>query len=118
MKTLHYKTLKGLLKQTANTQVTAEQLFNKRIYIRGAWRNIELSEEAQNEACKLFANYCVKTKNRALDMAYRLKYGYGDFSLFQGFYFELSKNNEVFISNSLSGEAFNYCVITYLKRYC
>lgn len=117
MKTLHYKTLKGLLKQTADTQVTAEQLFKKRLYIRRAWRNVELSENAHIEACKLFANYCVKNKNRALDMAYSLKCGYGDFSLFQCFYFSLHKG-DIIISNSLSGEAFNHCVRNYLKKYC
>lgn len=117
MKTLHYKTLKGLLKQTANTQITAEQLFNKRLYIRGAWRNIELSEEALTEASNLFANYCVKTKSRANAMAEALNARRGDLSLFQCFYISLH-NGKIIISNSLSGEAFNYCVRTYLKRYC
>lgn len=117
MKTLKYKTLKGLLKQCLHTQITAENLLNKRVYIRGTWHNILLSEEANKEFTEMLANYCVKSKSRANEMADSLKDGYGDFSLFQCFYIELWRNN-VYISTSLSGEGFRYCVRTYLKKYC
>lgn len=117
MKTIKYKTLNGLLRQCLYTQLTAEALFSGRIYLRGKWCNIELSEEALTEAGELFANYCVKTKSRATAMAKGLKARRGDLSLFQCFYFS-SHNGKVFISNSLSGEAFNHCVRNHLKKYC
>ena len=117
MKTRKYKTLKGFLNQCRYNQLTAEQLFTGRVYIRGRWCNVELSENARTEASKLLASYCVKTRSRAKAMADALNARNGDLSLFQCFYFYL-RNGEIFISNSLSGEAFNYCVRMYLKKWC
>lgn len=92
-----YKTLRGLLANHAG-QMTIENMFNnRRIYKSGCgWCNFELSER-RNEVAEGLAN------------------GWGDMSLFQCFYISYSKKYGVHCSNSLSGEAFNYCRRKYLR---
>lgn len=118
MGTYKFKTLRGLLRASSG-QLTAEAVFNGRVYLsRGrGWSNVVLSDRARLEAAQLFAAYCVASKARRADMVEALAAGRGDLSLFQCFYFEDSRRG-VQISNSLSGEAFNYCVRQYLRRYC
>lgn len=119
MRTYRFKTLRGLMRASSG-QLTAEAVFSGRVYLsRGrGWCNVVLSDCARQEAAQLFAAYCVASKARRADMVEALAAGRGDFSLFQCFYFDLYFNSMPKISNSLSGEAFNYCVRQYLRRYC
>lgn len=111
-----YKTLRGLLVHH-NGHMTIENLFNKRrIYKSGrGWCNFELSEEATQEAAEMFANYLYSKGERRNEVADALARGRGDFSLFQCFFIEYSKRRGVCCSNSLSGNAFNYCRRKYLR---
>lgn len=118
MRTYKFKTLRGLMRASSG-QLTAEAVFNGRVYLSSGrgWCNVVLSDRARLEAAQLFAAYCVTSKARRADMAEALAAGRGDFSLFQCFYF-VNYGRGVQVSNSLSGEAFNYCVRQYLRRYC
>ena len=111
-----YKTLRGLLVHH-NGQMTVENLFSlHRIYKTGrGWCSFELSEEATREAAELFANYLYSKGERRDEVAEGLARGYGDLSLFQCFYISYSKKYGVYCSNSLSGDAFNYCRRKYLR---
>ena len=111
-----YKTLRGLLANQAG-QITAENLFNnRRIYkTRRGWCSFELSEEATREAAEMFANYLYKKGERRDEVAEGLARGWGNLSLFQCFYISYSKKYGVHFSNSLSGDAFNYCRRKYLR---
>lgn len=116
MKTYNYKTAKGLLNHTK--QLTVEQFLNRSFHHNtGGWANFSVTDSVNKEICRLIASYCVATKKRALDMYSALINKDGDASLFQCFYISLH-NGKVIVSNSLSGNAFRYCVRTYLKKYC
>jgi hypothetical protein len=117
MKTYKFNTLRGLLR-AASGQISAASVFSGRVYLsRGrGLSNIVLSDRARLEAAQLFAAYLVRTPARA-DMVAALTAGRGDLSLFQCFYFDLTPDG-VHVSNSLSGEAFEYCKRRYLRRYC
>lgn len=119
MKTYKFKTLRGLMRASSG-QLTAEAVFSGRAYLSNGrgWCHVVLSDRARLDAAELFAAYCVRSKARRADMVEALANGRGDFSLFQCFYFDLYFNSMPKISNSLSGEAFNYCVRQYLRRYC
>ena len=118
MKTYKFKTLRGLIR-AASGQISAASVFSGRCYLsRGrGWSNVVLSDRARLEAAQLFAAYLVKTPARRADMVEALTAGRGDLSLFQCFYFDLTPDG-VRVSNSLSGEAFEYCKREYLRRYC
>ena len=118
MRTYKFNTLRGLMRASSG-QLTAEAVLSGRVYLsRGrGWCNVVLSDRARLEAAQLFAAYCVTSKARRADMVEALAAGRGDFSLFQCFYF-VDYGRGVHVSNSLSGEAFNYCVRQYLRRWC
>ena len=118
MRTYKFNTLRGLMRASSG-QLTAEAVFSGRVYLsRGrGWCNVVLSDRARLEGAQLFAAYCVTSKARRADMVEALAAGRGDFSLFQCFYF-VDYGRGVQVSNSLSGEAFNYCVRQYLRSYC
>lgn len=103
MKTIKYKTLKGLLNQTR--QITVEQFLNSRFYHNTkGWINFKLDEEEKKKVLENFSKYCFATKKAQKQMFHNLVNNYGDPSLFQCFY--IDKRG---FSNSLSGEAFDYC---------
>lgn len=103
MRTIKYKTLKGLLNQTK--QITIEQFLNSRFHHNTkGWINFELDEEEKKKVLESFSKYCFSTKKPQKRMFEKLVNNYGDPSLFQCFY--IDKNG---FSNSLSGEAFDYC---------
>lgn len=109
MKTIKYKTLKGLLNQTR--QITVEQFLNGRFYHNTkGWINFKLDEEERKKVLESFSKYCFATKKAQKQMFYNLVNNYRDTSLFQCFYI-----NKKGFSNSLSGEAFDYCVRKYNK---
>lgn len=118
MKTYNFKTLRGLLR-AASGQISAASVFSGCVYLsRGrGWSSVVLSDRARLDAAQLFAAYLVRTPARRADMVQALAAGRGDLSLFRYFYFDLTPSG-VHVSNSLSGEAFEYCKRRYLRRYC
>ena len=103
MKTIKYKTLNGLLSQTR--QMTMEQFLNKRFHHKTkGWINFDLDGYIYDIVLELFSKYCFATKKAQKQMFHNLVNNYGDPSLFQCFY--IDKRG---FSNSLSGEAFDYC---------
>lgn len=117
MKTLKYKTLKGLLKKTQ--QMTIEQLFSGRFnHTTKGWSNFVLDEDDKRKAATLFARYIYQNEHRVKQIVEALMDGRGDLGLFQCFYIEYSPKYGIYCSNSLSGDAFEYCRRMYVKRYC
>lgn len=117
MRTKNYKTLRGLLKQTQ--QLTIEQLFSGRFcHNTKGWINFRLDEKAKREAADKFAKYLLSNKQRQNDLISALLDGSGELDYFQCFYIDYSKKYGVYCSNSLSGDAYNYCKRMYLKKYC
>ena len=103
MKTIKYKTLNGLLSQTR--QMTMEQFLNKRFHHKTkGWINFDLDGYIYDIVLELFSKYCFATKKAQKQMFHNLVNNYGDPSLFQCFYIDKKG-----FSNSLSGEAFDYC---------
>lgn len=117
MKTLHYKTLKGLLEQT--NQMRIENLFRGRFChkIHG-FCNFTLSESEKRKAAEKFAEYILSTKKRRADLVEALMNGRGELDFFHCFYIDYSPKYGIYCSNSLSGEAFDHCKRMYLKKYC
>lgn len=117
MKTLKYKTLQGLLKKTP--QITIMQLFSGRFnHTTKGGCNFKLDEDEKRKAATLFARYIYKNEHRVKQIVEALMNGRGDLSLFQCFYIEYSPKHGVYCSNSLSGEAFEYCRRAYVRKYC
>lgn len=111
MKTLKYKTLKGLLKTT--TQMTVEQLFaNRYCNNKKGWTNFKLYETELERAAKEVCKY-IYDKND-INVVNALTSGRGDLTMFQCFYIQVV-NNKIRVSNSLAGNAFRYCKKEYLK---
>lgn len=103
METIKYKTLIGLLNQTK--QMTVEQFINGRFHHNTkGWINFKLDKEEKKKVLESFSKYCFSTKKAQKQMFYNLANNCGDASLFQCFY--IVKRG---FSNSLSGEAFDYC---------
>lgn len=112
MKTIKYKTMKGLLNQTK--QMTVENFLNSCFYHNTkGWINFELPDEIKYNVIECFARYCSPTKKRQQRIIERCKY-YNDPSFFQCFYICHKKGN-IYFSNSLSGDIFNYCIREFLK---
>lgn len=109
MKTIKYKTLNGLLSQTR--QMTIEQFLNGRFHHNTkGWINFKLDEEEKKKVLESFSKYCFLSKKAQNKLFFNLINNYGDPSLFQCFY--IDKNG---FSNSLSGEAFDYCIRRFNK---
>lgn len=109
MKTIKYKTLNGLLNQTR--QMTVEQFLNRRFHHNTkGWINFELEGYCYEIVLERFSKYCFATKKAQNKLFFNLINNYGDPSLFQCFY--IDKNG---FSNSLSGEAFDYCIRRFNK---
>lgn len=110
MKTIKYKTLNGLLNQTR--QMTMEQFFNGRFHHNTkGWINFKLDEEEKKKVLESFSKYCFATKKAQKQMFYNIVNNYYNrSSLFQCFYIDKKG-----FSNSLSGEAFDYCIRRFNK---
>ena len=113
----YYRTLKGLLK-AYGMQVTVEKFFdeNQRIYRNGKNIRLQPTKELQFEVATAFAKQLYKRKSSSENFIARLtsESCLLDWSLFQCFYVELS-NGKIRISNSLSGEAHDYCIRKFLR---
>lgn len=113
----YFKTAKGFLK-SCYSQVTIESVMSGRATFNHNGRykheNFKLSNEAIREIADEFSKYLYSSKERANNVCDAFVNHRGDFSNFQCFYVEWSENGLRF-SNSLSGEAFNYCRMEFMK---
>lgn len=112
-----YKTLRGLLANCDGQMKICDLFGSGRGYKRGrGFFSFELGESARIEAARKFAGYLYATKGeRRAEVAEGLARGWGDLTLFQCFYIDYKKGRGVYCSNSLSGEAFDYCRRKYLR---
>jgi hypothetical protein len=91
--------------------MTVEQFLNKRFYHnKKGWINFELDRYIYDIVLERFSKYCFATKEAQKQMFHNLVNNYGCTSLFQCFY--IDKRG---FSNSLSGEAFDYCIRRFNK---
>lgn len=113
----HFKTVKGFLK-SSYSQVTIENIMSGRATFNHNGRykheNFKLSNEAIREIADGFSKYLYSSKERANEVFDAFMSHRGDYSFFQCFYVEWSGKSLRF-SNSLSGEAFNYCRREFMK---
>ena len=108
----YYKSLRGLKKAYGN-QVRVCDFFDqeRRIYKNGKNVRLQPTKELQEKVARAFAEQIYKKKSSKENFVASLTSGSSwlDWSLFQCFYVEQGKNG-IRISNSLSGEAYNYCI--------
>ena len=118
MKTIKYKTIKGLLKQCG--QMTVEDFFSGIMFHRGKHKCVRfvIDEAEKLRVAQGFAKYILSTKKRRADLVDALMEGRGDLSYFQCFYVEYNDKHGLFFCCSLCGESFEHCKRMYLKRYC
>lgn len=118
MKTIKYKTIKGLLSHTR--QLTVEMFLNGRFYHNTkGWINFSLDEREKLYIYRMFADYCYATKKRQDKMYQSLLNNSKDNafnSLFKCFYIQKKSKQGIFIDNSLSKDlAFDYCIRNFNK---
>lgn len=118
MKTIKYKTIKGLLKQCS--QMTVEDFFSGMMYHKSKNKYLcfDLDDTERLKVAEKFAEYLLSSKKRRTDLVDALMEGRGDLGYFQCFYVNYNNKYGVYINNSLSGEAFEHCKRMYLKKYC
>lgn len=118
METIKYKTIRGLLSQSG--QMTIEYFFRNMFYhmSKRKFCGFSIDESQKRQVAEKFAEYLLSSKKRRADLVEALMNERGDLGYFQGFYVNYNKKRGVYIDNSLSGEAFNYCKRMYLKTYC
>ena len=108
----YYKTLRGLIK-AYGIQVRVCDFFDqeRRIYKNGKNVRLQPTKELQEKVARAFAEQIYKKKSSKENFVASLTSGSSwlDWSLFQCFYAEQGKIG-IRISNSLSGEAYNYCI--------
>ena len=113
----YYKTLRGL-KKAYGIQVRVCDFFDqeRRIYKNGKNVRLQPTKELQEKVARAFAEQIYKKKSSKENFVASLTSGSSwiDWSLFQCFYVEQGKNG-IHISNSLSGEAYNYCIRKFLR---
>lgn len=114
----YYKTLRGLLKAHRERNIEIRDFFdeNRTIYRNGKNVRLQPTKELQEKVAKAFGSQIYKRKSSIDNFASILTSGssYLDWSLFQCFYVGLSRG-EIRISNSLSGEAHDYCIRKFLR---
>ena len=108
----YYKTLRGLRKAYGG-QVSVRDFFDRkrRVYRNGKDARLQPTKELQEKVARAFAEQIYKKKSSKENFVAILTSGSSwlDWSLFQCFYVEQGKTG-IHISNSLSGEAYNYCI--------
>ena len=113
----YYKTLRGL-KKAYGIQVRVSDFFDqeRRIYKNGKNVRLQPTKGLQEKVARAFAEQIYKKKSSKENFVASLTSGSSwlDWSLFQCFYVEQGKNG-IHISNSLSGEAYNYCIRKFLR---
>lgn len=112
-----FKTLQGLCK-SCYSQVTVENILSGRTAFKLGnsykYDTFRLADEALSEFAKLFSTYIYSTKEKQQQVYEAIMHGRGDYSYFQCFYLYKS-TGKLYISNSLSGEAFTYCRREFMK---
>ena len=113
----YYKTLRGL-KKAYGGQIEVREFFDRKrlVYRNGKIVRLQPTEELQEKVARAFAEQVYTWKGAKENFVAILMSGSSrlDWSLFQCFYVEQRKNG-IFISNSLSGEAYNYCIRKFLR---
>lgn len=114
----YYKTLGGLMKAYGG-QIEVREFFDRERLVYRNGKNVRLqpTKELQEKVARAFAEQIYKKESSKEYFVARLMSGNSllyDFSLFQCFYVEQRKNG-IHISNSLSGEAYNYCIRKFLR---
>ena len=108
----YYKTLRGL-KKAYGGQIEGREFFDRKrlVYRNGKVVRLQPTKELQEKVARAFAEQVYTWKGAKENFVAILMSGSSrlDWSLFQCFYVEQRKNG-IFISNSLSGEAYNYCI--------
>ena len=108
----YYKTLRGLIKAYGG-QVRVSVFFDREEIVWKNGKNVRLqpTKELQEKVARAFAEQVYTWKGAKENFVAILMSGSSwlDWSLFQCFYVEQGKNG-IRISNSLSGEAYNYCI--------
>ena len=108
----YYKTLRGL-KKAYGGQIEVREFFDRKrlVYRNGKVVRLQPTKELQEKVARAFAEQVYTWKGAKENFVAILMSGSSrlDWSLFQCFYVEQRKNG-IFISNSLSGEAYNYCI--------
>lgn len=112
-----FKTLRGFY-NSCYSQVTVENILSGRTAFKSKnsykYDTFRLESEVLSEFALLFSKYIYSTKERQQQVYEAITHGRGDYSYFQCFY--LSKSTgKLYISNSLSGEAFTYCRREFMK---
>ena len=118
MKTIKYKTIRGLLSQSR--QMTIEYFFKNMFYhiSKRKFYGFSIDDSQKRQVAEKFAEYLLSSKKRRSDLVDALMNERGDLGYFQCFYVNYDNKRGVYINNSLSGEAFDYCKRMYLKKYC
>lgn len=113
----YYKTLRGLRK-AYGIQVRVCDFFDqeRRIYKNGKNVRLQPTKELEEKVARAFAEQVYTWKGAKENFVAILMSGSSrlDWSLFQCFYVEQGKSG-IRISNSLSGEAYNYCIRKFLR---
>ena len=108
----YYKTLRGL-KKAYGGQIEVREFFDRKrlVYRNGKIIRLQPTKELQEKVARAFAEQVYTWKGAQENFVAILMSGSSwlDWSLFQCFYVEQGKNG-IRISNSLSGEAYNYCI--------
>ena len=118
MKTIKYKTIRGLLSQSG--QMTIEYFFRNMFYhmSKRKFCGLSIDDSQKRQVAETFAEYLSSSKKRRADLVEALMNQRADLGYFQCFYVNYDNKRGVYINNSLSGEAFDYCKRMYLKKYC
>ena len=118
MKTIKYKTIRGLLSQSR--KMTIEYFFKNMFYhiSKRKFCGFSIDDGQKRQVAERFAEYLLSSKKRRSDLVDALMNERGDLGYFQCFYVNYDNKRGVYINNSLSGEAFDYCKRMYLKKYC
>ena len=113
----YYKTLRGL-KKAYGGQIRVSVFFDRKelVWKNGKHVRLQPTKELQEKVARAFAEQIYKKKSSKENFVASLTSGSSwlDWSLFQCFYVEQGKNG-IHVSNSLSGEAYNYCIRKFLR---
>lgn len=114
----YYKTLRGLQK-AYGYQIRVCDFFGGQFMAFKKGKNVRLcpTKQLQELVARAFAEYIYKRKSAVKNFVAILTSGSAkrDWSLFQCFYVEQGKKG-IRISNSLSGEAYDYCIRKFLRN--
>ena len=108
----YYKTLRGLEKAYGG-QIRVSVFFDRKelVWKNGKHVRLQPTKELEEKVARAFAEQIYKKKSSKENFVAILTSGSSwlDWSLFQCFYVEQGEKG-IHISNSLSGEAYNYCI--------